>query len=154
VASELAVGSAGSRTIGNRSGGLVGVILSELSFEALTSSALAWNSCNVDGELLGSSVAATFCGVCNAVSRIGLFVGDNFIVRIDRIAVARGCEATAGRDTRFAGAGNLEVTETIGMGVDLVTEDVTIRIGSSATSGIAQRRVNMPQTTRRRGLSQ
>jgi hypothetical protein len=61
---------------------------------------------------------------------------------------------TAVEVPRFAGIGNFVVTVTIVMGVGFVTEDVTIRIGSTATSGTAKRRDKTPKITRRQGLSQ
>lgn len=75
-------------------------------------------------------------------------------MRIDRIVVVRGRAVTVAGVPRLAGAGNLVVTVTTVMGVGFVTEDVTIRIGSTATSGTAKRRDKTPKITRRQGLSQ
>ena len=70
------------------------------------------------------------------------------------MAVVCECAVSAVGVLRFEGADNLVVTVTLVMGVGLVTEDVTIRIGSTATSGAAKRRVKTPKITRRWGLSQ
>jgi hypothetical protein len=76
-------------------------------------------------------------------------VGAIFIVRIERIVVVCGCAVTTAGVPRFAGVGKFVVTVTTVMGADFVTEDVTIRIGSAATSGAAKRRVKMLKSTRR-----
>lgn len=136
TASALSVGGTVSTTSGNASAGLTGTV-----------------SVDVDGGLLITCVAVTLGGVCSEVSRIGVLVGANLIVRIDRIVVVRGCPVIIVGVAELAGTDNLVVTVTILTGVDFLTEEVTIRIGSAATIGTANRRVMMPQITRRRDLS-
>ena len=73
---------------------------------------------------------------------------------MDRIAVVRGCAVTVAEVFRVAGADNLVVIVTTVTGVGFLTEDVTIRIGSTATSGTAKRRVNTLKINQRRDLGQ
>jgi len=145
-ASALSVGGAASTTSGNASAGLTGTIL--VRFGSGDTAA----SIDVDGGFLITCVAVTLGVVCSAVSRIGLLVGASLIVRIDRIVVVRGCPVSAVGVLEFAGADNLVVTVTTLTGADFLTDEVTIRIGSAATIGTANKRVMIPKITRRRDL--